>query len=802
MADEYIDYSASAPVDTTSPTLQWYDPNTGMMESAPNPNYNPAAAQAQFDPLNTAANPWLGQAQYDPSTGGVSTMGWGELGETWAPRADQSAYVDLSKFGLNPIYRPDAYSMGLGNYDTMKGYSLEEPLKALAANIFGDVDEADLIYAMRGITQGAQDQGWQLSPNTSDAIMMQLTMDQLAKDRGYTGDLNAQLWSTPEWQQFYNESAGAAGERNAVWEKYSSTPSWQIAAMALSTMLAPITAGASIEAGLGAMGVELAAGGGMAALAADLGLSVGQLQAALAAAKAASSAMKGDALGAGLSLLGPIGSMTGISDAIGGGLSDLFSGAGGAAPDLGWTSGYDLPMGDLGFSGLEDMSGLFSGSSYMNNPEALREAIAGQDGAFQYTIGEPDLSLPDAGVYNFDVAEYLAQFGLTPDDITADFVGLDPTTGEPIYGGDGGQDGTFTVDNAPQELAVDPETGLPVVDQQGAEPLDAPQAEPETAVEAAGGGKNPLTSIAPKMLLQLALKLMGGKGGNQAIERQLREVTEREYATDEERRGAYMAYAQSLMDFIPSVDEAFALDPANANTAFGNVFVDPATGEVRYELEPGTQAYYDALMSKANEAMDQLLGADTQKMTAEEFDKAVKTLESKREADFAKLTRILYARGLLGLITYQGSAQNLITGREESYALGEGQGANPYIASYLAGIERENRELANQSRASSESYLQQLMNHSGGMLGKAVDVSNDMLRAALGLGESVDAASEAKQRKMRGLYGLLAGPGGANAARLLGSLPGDRVASALADADQAEIAQIEALRRGMFGEEF
>ncbi len=94
------------------------------------------------------------------------------------------------------------------------------------------------------------------------------------------------------------------------------------------------------------------------------------------------------------------------------------------------------------------------------------------------------------------------------------------------------------------------------------------------------------------------------------------------------------------------------------------------------------------------------------------------------------------------------------------------------------------------------------MNHSGGMLGKAVDVSNDMLRAALGLGESVDAASEAKQRKMRGLYGLLAGPGGANAARLLGSLPGDRVASALADADQAEIAQIEALRRGMFGEEF
>jgi hypothetical protein len=301
-----------------------------------------------------------------------------------------------------------------------------------------------------------------------------------------------------------------------------------------------------------------------------------------------------------------------------------------------------------------------------------------------------------------------------------------------------------------------------------------------------------------KLAYGLYQQLSGGGGGD--VARRTQAVVDKQYANEQERSAAYSAYAQELLGFIPSVSEAYAMDPQNVRTAFGDTFIDPNTGEVRYQLTPGTQEFYDALMQNANDTLSQALGTDVDALTEKEFNKAIEQLQGKRDKDLAAITRALYARGLLGLMSYQGSGKNLLTGETESWQLAEGQGANPYFAAYEAQIARENAELAKQSRDDADNYVQELLNHSGGLLGQAQDIDEGMLSALFNAGEYTDEFGEVKQRRARGLYDLIAGPDGAFLSQLTGMLPTGKAAAALVGQQSAEDIRRNAILRGIFEE--
>jgi hypothetical protein len=326
------------------------------------------------------------------------------------------------------------------------------------------------------------------------------------------------------------------------------------------------------------------------------------------------------------------------------------------------------------------------------------------------------------------------------------------------------------------------------------QPAPAPEEQPVTTGGVTAGDLFKYAKLAYGLYQQLG----GGSGGD--VARRAQAVVDKQYANEQERSAAYSTYAQELLGFIPSVSEAYALDPQNVHTAFGDTFVDPNTGEVRYQLSPGTQEYYDALMQSANDTLSQALGTDVDALTEKEFNKAIEQLQGKRDKDLAAITRALYARGLLGLLSYQGSGKNLLTGETESWQLEEGQGANPYFAAYEAQIARENADLAKQSRDEADNFVQQLLNHSGGLLGQAQDIDNGMLGALFDSGEYTDEFGEVKQRRARGLYDLIAGPEGAFLSQLTGMLPAGKAAAALAGQQSAEDIRRNAILRGLFEE--
>lgn len=443
-----------------------------------------------------------------------------------------------------------------------------------------------------------------------------------------------------------------------------------------------------------------------------------------------------------------------------------------AAPPVGYMSDLDLG-GYADMAPSEDFGSLFSSSSFINaSPEMqaqLQQSLAALDTEGVYNVTDPAILQMIEDV----------QAGILP----ADFYAAPDASGAGEFGeGDYAAQEGATMQSVDEPIPAGQET---FGDDYGAE---APAAGTETGF-----------NIKPSTILQVAKTLFGLLGGEgKAQEKALRKVTEREYANEEERSAAYYAYAQELLGYVPSVSEAYAMDPQNVNTQFGSTFIDPETGEVRYELTPGTQAYHDALMKGAKDALDAGLGVDTDQLTAEQLGKAIASLQGKRDKDMATLTRALYARGLLGLVTYQGAGKNLLTGETETWSLEEGQGANPYFAAEMARRERENYDLAKLSRGEAENYMTKLLNHSGGLFGKAKDVDQQMIEALFQAGERTDEAGNVKKRKGKGLFDLVAGPGGAYMQQLMGSLPSGKAAAGLADADLIEAAmREEAIRRFM-----
>ena len=316
----------------------------------------------------------------------------------------------------------------------------------------------------------------------------------------------------------------------------------------------------------------------------------------------------------------------------------------------------------------------------------------------------------------------------------------------------------------------------------------------ESALEPAAPAAD-LSALDPRRVLALAralLPLLRGTDEARRATHNADRVVRRAYSNEAERQRAYAQHAADLLATMPEF-EALGLDPRELQTAFGTARVDPATGRVVFEMGEQAGRVFNQLMDAANAVIGRVINADVDKLTAEEFARAVEQLHAKRDKQLADLTRALYARGLLGLLTYEQSGVNPFTGETESWVLPEGQGANPYFAATFAGWERETADLARKSREEAERYLQTALDHAGGLLGRLGTMDTAVLDALGGLGATVDAEQDAKRRRLSGLYSQLVGPGGAHVARLEGMLPSGKLAAALADVDQAELMRRRAM---------
>jgi hypothetical protein len=431
------------------------------------------------------------------------------------------------------------------------------------------------------------------------------------------------------------------------------------------------------------------------------------------------------------------------------------------APPVGYMSEMDLGgFADMAPGADADWSNLFGSASYVNQPGVDMSSEA----ALLASSMNPD-----------EYADLEAEIGILTGELPIEAY-LDPGFAEYL--------GT-----AP--AAVGPGAEVPTEDVEApVEPdAEAPAEEPSKAEspEKAKGSK----PISAKTLLSAAkalLPLLAGDQEASSAARGARRVVEREYANEGERQTAYAEYAAQLLAFLPEI-EKLGLDPATLRGAFGEAYVDPETGEVGYRMTAEGQRIYDQMMDAANNALSTALGTDVTKLSEERFNAAMEKLQSKRDADFAALSRALYARGLLGLMTYQEAGVDLLTGQTEAWDLAEGQGANPYMAAYQARVARENADIARGSMDESEAYVESLLNHAGGLLGRGQDIAGGARAALDDLGVYVDENDELKRGKMRGLYSQLVGPGGAYFQRLEGMLPTGRAMAALADVDQAEMAK-------------
>jgi hypothetical protein len=322
-------------------------------------------------------------------------------------------------------------------------------------------------------------------------------------------------------------------------------------------------------------------------------------------------------------------------------------------------------------------------------------------------------------------------------------------------------------------LGNTPQFARPQPDEEVAPPQPTQQFDPEAIGSEQGPTTEPVSSLKPSSLLKLLVGVAGLFGEDSASS-EARGIYEAEYANDVERRQAYLDYANRVFGAIPEIADAYDPKAYSELTQFGRVEIDPATGQARFVPNDEAQASIDQLIDAADKVVDQILGTDTSKMSAEEFEKSLATLQASRDKNFNKLMRVLYARGLLGLATYGEAFENPFTGRTESYQLAEGQAANPYMAAYQSGIERENAELAGMSMNSADDFIDQLVGQSTNLSGQLGASSGNMLDAILGA---------------RGRYGdiVAAGQGRGNAlAQLLQSpagLFGGDAAAALAAED-------------------
>jgi hypothetical protein len=149
--------------------------------------------------------------------------------------------------------------------------------------------------------------------------------------------------------------------------------------------------------------------------------------------------------------------------------------------------------------------------------------------------------------------------------------------------------------------------------------------------------------------------------------------------------------------------------------------LDPAS-MAEQGLEPGSQEYYDYIMSRADQVIANVLG--DMDVDAEDFSAQ---LRAKTDAELQQLQRALYVRGQMGQLMGSGTYTDPATGGSEE-VIGSGM-FNPGTAAFQRGLARSVGELA--SAGDPRAYLDRWLGRDVdfyGMQGQADQRYQDALR--------------------------------------------------------------------------
>jgi hypothetical protein len=647
---------------------------------------------------------------------------------------DKAAREVADMFGLDPKTAADLYVHGMkwnygsptfaGAIDTNNlalrpGWGIEHMLRAT-----GNWDDQIATDLAQWVHQGYLDM------NAARAIQKRREKAQLGQFIGMLGGLALSPFAFgPQLGQIGGALArGATGVLSAAIG--GGNPLTALA----GSLAGPVVGSLSDAANLQGMFSGLGDTGAKMADAAVRGIGTGALQ-QLASGR-----------GLNLAQLG-MGALPGVVDA---GFDSMggWRGIFGVSPqEAGWTSGYDLPMGNIApvaeafmtpaarsFAPAADPFTPAMSSNFFEDPHLQATVLRTPENEFAYGLFNKEFS-PAPGANSTPFVPFMFY-----EDAPAlsDFVGpplIDPN--ERLV------DELFP---APAERATSENLFTP----------DADVATPAPAPSPAKGGAW-YDVLKPGAILGLAMRI-APMFMDRAETVEADAIVNGEYANENARRQAYLDYANRVFGSIPEVADAYQPRFFSENSNMGRIEIDPETGEIRYVMSDEGRAAVDSMLSAADAAISRLLDTDVTALSEAEFAKKIEALREKREADFSKLMRLLYARGMLGVATYGEAGTNLITGRTEAYDLEEGQEANPYLAAYQSAIERENAALAGKSMDDAQDYLDSLLGQSSDAVKQLGARSNSVLDAILGARGRYGANVAAGQARGNALASLLSSP--------------------------------------------
>lgn len=216
-------------------------------------------------------------------------------------------------------------------------------------------------------------------------------------------------------------------------------------------------------------------------------------------------------------------------------------------------------------------------------------------------------------------------------------------------------------------------------------------------------------------------------------------------------------YAQALVNYINSALAGLGIAGAggkgeeNGQSKGPEAALPPGLVDLSAQrladlgLTPGTQEYYEYIMSQLDDVIARLLNGN------DPNDKAFSSkIRAKTRGEMEALYRVLYVRGVLGQMMGSGRYTDPFTGIEEDVIGPDGATFNPSMGAYQRGLAR----FVQQARGMNAGDLRKLL---GGMLGRNPDLFR--MQAALDARRRQEAlaAGESEEfdpRKRRGMLPL------------------------------------------------
>lgn len=247
-----------------------------------------------------------------------------------------------------------------------------------------------------------------------------------------------------------------------------------------------------------------------------------------------------------------------------------------------------------------------------------------------------------------------------------------------------------------------------------------------------------LAKLAPSAVQAVIGAINAGQG-----EKAVDDILAREIGAAGEYRAAGMDYASGVRDLWSQNQGMFGYKPGNVTTGVGSTRIDPATGQVTYDLSQPYQTARDQAF-KASEGMFGQIGSfDPRAHATERYNSALGLMAEGDAQRNNQLMNDLYSKGGFGLTLNQQAAASAAPGGGVTPGTGT-VGVNPYVDTFLNATNRRNAELSYKSLNEGESYLDNMIRRQQGMFGFGAGIDKmgaGLLDTAQGWGRDFTSAS-------------------------------------------------------------